>query len=467
MNLAEQEMWESVLNCDATMDGRFLTGVHSTGIYCLPSCRARKPKRENVRFYADPRAAEEAGLRACKKCRPDAFYSGENETLDRLEATILALFASPGQLADPTSLAEQLGCSTSTLQTLCRTHFHETPGSLISRARLEDAQRRLLTTSDGAVEVGIAAGFESSSAYYDRFRAATGLTPTEYRRLSSESQFELILPDRYPLAVMRSSWERDPQSVTDRWEGDTWTIAAHGSLLTATFGENVRVTVHEGSAVDAHTVLARVLNLARDPGPFERAAVGTPFETLVQRLPGLRIPQTPTLYEGLVWSILGQQVNLAFCFALRRRLCELAGTRRGDLFEHPGPERVAKLSVEELLPLQFSQRKAEYVITISQEMAEGRLNLEYLAKGSATRAYETLIKLRGIGPWSANYVLMRAFGFGDGLPVGDTGLTSGLQRVLNLEIRPDVAETTQLMEPIRPYRSLATMHLWKSLPPAK
>ena len=456
-------MWQSVLASDSAMDGEFITGVHSTGIYCLPSCRARKPKRDNVRFYADPKAAEDAGLRACKKCRPDEFYSGENESLDRLETAIRDLFESPGHFTDPASLAERFGCSTSTLNTLCRTHFHETPGSLIARARLEDAQRRLLNTRDGAVEVGIAAAFESSSAYYDRFRAATGLTPAEYRRLSTDSQFEMSLPDRYPLAVMRASWERDPLSVTDHWEGDSWTLAANASLFTASFGETVRVSVHQGSAIHAHSVLTRVLNLTRDPGTFERAAIGTPFESLVQRLPGLRIPQTPTLYEGLVWSILGQQVNLAFCFALRRRLCEVAGTPRGNLFEHPGPERIAEIPIEELLILQFSRRKAEYVVSISREIADGRLNLETLARGSATRAHAALIAHRGIGPWSANYILMRAFGFADGLPVGDTGLTSGLQRVLNLETRPDVAETIRLMEPIRPYRSLATMHLWKSM----
>ena len=464
MGLTEQEMLQTVLECDSKMDGKFITGVHSTGIYCLPSCRARKPKRENVRFYTDPSAAEEAGLRACKKCRPDHFYSGEDESLDRLEAAIACLFASPGKFTDPSALADRLGCSTSTLNTLCRAHFHETPGGLISRARLEDAQRRLLTTNDGAVEVGIAAGFESSSTYYERFRASTGLTPSEYRRLSCDYHFELILPDRYPLATMRTSWERDPLSVTDRWDGDTWTVAANQCLFSAHFGETVKITVHDGPAFFAHEVISRLLNLSRDPGPFERAAEGTAFEPLVHQHPGLRIPQTPTLYEGLVWSILGQQVNLAFCFALRRRLCELAGTPRGDLYEHPGPERVADIPIDDLLALQFSRRKAEYVVNISREIADGRLNLSTLARGSATRANSKLVAHRGIGPWSANYILMRSFGFGDGIPVGDTGLTSGLQRVLQLETRPDVAETIRLMEPIRPYRSLATMHLWKSMP---
>ena len=457
-------MWEAVLSKDGSMNGRFITGVHSTGIYCLPSCPARKPKRVNVRFYRDPADAQTAGLRACKKCRPDDFYSGEDAARDRLVATISQVFACPFRFPDVASVVDAFGQSAGTLHHACREHYHETPGALIARARLEFAQRELVSSSDGAVEVGVAAGYESTSAFYERFRSATGLTPIEYRRLDRESSFVIQLPAGYPVAEMRRAWERDPLSVTDRWDGDDWTLTSGDTRFTATFEpESVAVVVAEGSARQAHTVVTRLLNLARDPGPFERAAAQTPFADLVARRPGLRIPLTPNHFEGLIWAIVGQQVNLPFAFALRRRLCELAGMPMGDLFAHPSPAQVAGVAIDDLLARQFSRRKAEYVIGLSRAVADGALDLEALSRGPATVAHATLVAQRGLGPWSANYIMIRAMGFADGLPIGDTGLTSGLQRVLALDVRPDAAETTRLMEPIRPFRSLATFHLWRSL----
>ena len=176
------------------------------------------------------------------------------------------------------------------------------------------------------------------------------------------------------------------------------------------------------------------------------------------------MPLTFSLYDGVVWSILGQQVNLAFAYTLRRRLTELVGTRLSDrLVSPPQAADLAKLEVEDLLPLQFSRRKAEYLIDFSRQLAEGRISLEALEAGSATRAERTLLEVRGLGPWSVHYLMMRAFGFDDCLPVGDTGLTSALQRCFQLETRPNGTETLKLLAPFSPHRSLACLHLWQSL----
>ncbi|HLP29728.1 MAG TPA: hypothetical protein VK150_00105, partial [Geothrix sp.] len=175
-----------------------------------------------------------------------------------------------------------------------------------------------------------------------------------------------------------------------------------------------------------------------------------------------RIPLTPDVWECLVWAILGQQVNLAFAYALRRDLNRLAGVPAGDgLIAHPDAPRIASLRIEELQALRFSRRKAEYLVHAAGEVASGRLDLEGLT--TATGAARALLSLRGCGPWTAQYVLMRGLGFRDGVPVGDAGLTLALQRWFALEARPDAAETLRLMAAFAPHRSLATFHLWASL----
>jgi len=154
-------------------------------------------------------------------------------------------------------------------------------------------------------------------------------------------------------------------------------------------------------------------------------------------------------------------VNLAFAYALRRDLIRLAGTPVGDLVAHPEAPQIAALDPAELTARRFSRRKAEYVLNAATQVAQGRLALEGLL--TATAAEKALLALRGCGPWTAQYVLMRGLGFRDCVPVGDVALTLALQRWFKLDERPDAPGTLRLMAPFAPHRSLATFHLWASL----
>ncbi len=182
---------------------------------------------------------------------------------------------------------------------------------------------------------------------------------------------------------------------------------------------------------------------------------------------GLRIPQTPDLFDGLTWVIVGQQINLAFAYTLRRRLAEKTGVPVaggiGGLLAPPTAEGVANLTVEELAAVQFSRRKAEYLIGAARAIVAGELDLERLSRATPEEAEAGLVAVRGIGRWSAQYLMMRAFGLEDCVPVGDAGLVKGLARFFNLPDRPGPAETLELMRPFAPYRSWATFHLWQSL----
>ena len=129
--------------------------------------------------------------------------------------------------------------------------------------------------------------------------------------------------------------------------------------------------------------------------------------------------------------------------------------------ELPTAEAVAQLNYADLTARQYSQRKAEYLIDIARLITSGQLTLDPLAP--ASQIEKQLMAIRGLGKWSTNYIMMRVLGFADCVPLGDTGLTTALQQFYALDHRPDVEETTELMKPFAPYRSLATYHLWTSL----
>jgi AraC family transcriptional regulator of adaptative response / DNA-3-methyladenine glycosylase II len=338
---------------------------------------------------------------------------------------------------------------------------------VLLRARLDIARQQLLTTDTGLVAIANAVGFESQSVFHDHFRRTTGLTPAAYRGLRTARTFTLALPDGFELAYLRRALSRDIHSVTERLSGDEYTAALRltsgPALLRMKLSPNaIEVELSNGSALEAHAVAVGLLGLEQDAAAFSRLARKLGLARLVAGRPQLRISQTPSVYDGLLWSIIGQQINFPFACALKRRLIELTGTPVADgLIAPPTPEVIAALEPAELLPLQFSRQKADYVVATSRLIAAGKLDVGALRAMSATRAERTLLEIRGLGPWSVNYLMMRALGFPDCVPLGDTGVTSGLQALLKLEVRPDVDATRRLMAMFAPYRSLATAHLWQ------
>jgi AraC family transcriptional regulator, regulatory protein of adaptative response / DNA-3-methyladenine glycosylase II len=471
MRLTDKSMYARVLASDASYNGQFFFGVITTGIYCLPSCKAKKPKEENIRFFPTCEAARAAGLRACRKCHPDDFARGADPVLESIEDLVGEIRATPTAFPDVASIVRRSGFGATRLFELFRQHYHATPADILLRARFEAARQALLKNDASLTEVAAQSGFESLSVFHDHFRRFTGLTPATYRELSGRDRFTLKLPENYPLNYLRRALSRDAQSVTERFESDRYISSLRlGDGNTALIKldlspETIQVTLTStasNATVEIHGIVASLLGLSQDALSFSRLAKKLGLTRLVKNRDELRIIQTSSVYDGILWSVIGQQINLPFARLLRRRLIELAGTPIGEnLFALPSPATVAALSPAELLPLQFSRQKADYVIATSRLIAEGKLDLHALPQMSATRAERTLLAMRGLGPWSVNYVMMRSLGFADCVPYGDTGVTSGLQSLLKLDTRPDVDATRRLMAVFSPYRSLATAHLWQ------
>lgn len=463
---ADARRYRLFLARDRASDGKFITGVLSTGIYCLPSCPARRPRREYVRFFNTPDDAQRSGLRPCRRCRPDWFYRGEewHETL--YEQTAARVREAPGAFGDIAAIAATAGISRTALNDLFRVHAHESPGTFLRHVRVDHACR-LLESGIKPADAAAAAGFESTSAFHERFLLRTGLTPGAYAGLANSREFTLRLPARYRIREVLDFYGRDPVSVSERVVPDglrkALLIDGQPALIEIHFENGAALCRTDGNPFEAHRAILRMLGIDSDAAGFERQFAGDPLlGALLRRQRGLRIPLTPTPWEALAWAIIGQQISLKAAVTLRRELISALGlAHRSGLRAHPAAEVVAATDVESLRKLKFSRSKAEYLIAAAKAVTSGALPIETMRDLSARHAARLLGNVRGIGPWTVQYAFLRGAGFSDCLPAGDAGLAQGLGRMTGE--RPNERQTQELMARFAPWRSLATYHIWASL----
>ena len=214
-------------------------------------------------------------------------------------------------------------------------------------------------------------------------------------------------------------------------------------------------------------LLTRMFCLNFDLNRFYQRRLDPVMRRLVRRLVGLRPILTPDVFEAAAWAIIGQQVNLEFAYRVKSRLVETVNRTfeiDGETYHlFPTAADIAALDLETLRSLQFSTRKAEYLLDFSRMVASGKIDLESLGSLDYDTACEKLISIRGLGPWSANYILLRGAGHLDAFPIGDSGLNRAVKTLYCLDRKPETKHLLQLGDRWRPYRSLATCYLWKSL----
>jgi|SRR5579863_2271849 len=463
----DERRYHHFLRRDQAYDGKFLTGVLTTGIYCLTSCPARRPKRENVRFFNTPDEARRSGLRPCHRCHPDWFYRGEEWYETLFEQTATRVREAPGSFRDIAAIARAAGIRRTALNDLFREHAHESPGAFLRRVRVEHVCR-LLECGAKPADAAASAGFEGTSAFHQQFLARTGLTPGGYASLGSGQEFVLRLPGGYRVREVLDFYGRDPLSVSEHVLANglkkALLIEGQASLVEISFeGESAAVRTDGGNAFAAHRAVVRMLGMEADAAGFERQFSEDPLlGELFRRQHGLRIPLTPAPWEALAWAIMGQQISLRAAVALRRELITALGARHNSgLRAHPAPDAVAKLDIDALRALKFSRSKAEYLIAAAKAVAGGELPIANLRELSAKHSARLLGNVRGIGPWTIQYAFLRGVGFADCLPAGDAGVAQGLGRLQGE--RPGEPQIRETMARFAPYRSLATYHIWASL----
>lgn len=288
-----------------------------------------------------------------------------------------------------------------------------------------------------------------------------------------QSQWNFVLPDH-------ASWSKIFRWI-DRWETMVYRVDGEAirMWLPASVGEGflwiqpeneveLSLTLDHNSELnkaDVTDFLSQWWDLHRDMTPFYTAFHNDPLlGDSIARNRGARIVGFPDLFEALVLGILGQQVNVQFAYTLKQRITEAYGQPldwQGETWwRFPEPEAILTSSVEELREMQVSTRKAEYILGVAQAMAEGRFSKESLHGLDLASQMKILTALRGIGPWTAQYVCMKCLHTMDAFPAGDAGLQNSVRDILKLDRKPTIDELHELAVDWTGWEAYAAWFLW-------
>ena len=295
---------------------------------------------------------------------------------------------------------------------------------------------------------------------------------------SLPSACAITLPPDFRRADLLEFHRRDPQALAEKVEDDTlrkglaWdgrpaclTIRFTGSQAVAELAVDGPSSRRGGKPDALPVMLRRMLGLTQPVEEFAARYARHPLlAPLIARHPGLRVPVAATPFEALTWAVTGQQISVRAAISLRRRMIEAADLRHSDgLVCHPDAERFSGLSEAGLRQAGFSQSKAQTLLTLSRLVCDGRLPLDdWLTQPPpADEIGARLLEVRGIGPWTINYALLRGFGWLDGSLHGDVAVRRGLQTLLGRPDKLGEAETKQWLAEFTPWRALIAAHLWK------
>jgi AraC family transcriptional regulator of adaptative response / DNA-3-methyladenine glycosylase II len=485
------ERYRVVASRDARFDGQFVTAVHSTGIYCRPSCPARTPRESGVTFYRTSAAAHLAGFRACKRCLPEATPgSPEWDLREDVAGRAMRLVLDGVVERDGVpGLAARVGYSERQLNRIMTAELGAGPKAL-SRAHRAQTARTLLTSSDLPIaDVAFAAGFASVRQFNDTVREVFAVTPTELRsrrvlRPVADGALHVHLPARAPF---------DAQGLLD-WHAmhalpgmehvgtdDSERVTSYGRLLdlpggaarftasaavpdAAGRGTGIDLLVRVTDLSDLPTLVARVrsfFDLDADPVAVDAVLGSVPaLADAVARVPGIRLPGAVDPHETLFRTLIGQQVSVAAARTAQTRLVAALGTPvdaaimpEGRLF--PSAAVIAERGRE---VLRGPAARIDTIVRAATALADGSLvvdggqSLEDLRAG--------LLAVKGIGPWTADYVALRVRHHPDVFLHSDLAVRNGAQE---LGLPGGARELSLWSEQVAPWRSYLTMHCWRPI----
>ena len=497
----EERCYRAVCSRDGRFDGAFFTAVTTTGIYCRPSCPATTPKRANVRFFTTAAAAQEAGFRACKRCRPDAA-PGSPEWIGRGDTVARSMRLIGDGVVDREGvggLARRLGYSSRQLHRIVFAELGTGPLTLARAHRVQHARILIETTDLPVSEVAWASGFASIRQFNDSVLTVYGLSPRELRRRASSGRRHLAGPGEgipvrlayrppFDLAGVLEFLASRVIAGVESWDGSTYrrvlTLPRGAGILSVSGVQRDEGIARSGylectlalddnrDFVAAVARARRLFDLDADP-----VAVGSvlgadsDLAALVGARPGLRVPGAVDGVEIAIRAVLGQQVSVPTARRITARISESFGkplqASDGALCrEFPSAEALAGSVIEDL-PL--PPARASAVRSIARAVCNGSLVLDPGTDRDA--AEQALLSLPGIGGWTASYVRMRALGDPDVFLDSDLGIKKAL---VTLDQTPGRAssEAIGVMSPAtraqgwRPWRSYATVHLWAAGHPA-
>jgi AraC family transcriptional regulator of adaptative response / DNA-3-methyladenine glycosylase II len=472
MQLDAEQCYRALRAHDARFDGRFFVGVSTTGIYCRPVCPARTPRPSSCRYFPSAAAAEAGGFRPCLRCRPELAPGFAVVDANRRLAEAAARAIEDGRLDEEglPRLAGRLGVTDRHLRRVFQQEFGVAPIEYAQTQRLLLAKRLLSDTDLPVLDVALASGFASLRRFNHLFRTRYRMTPGDLRRQAprrpaGQLAFDLAFRPPYDWDGLLAFLGKRAIAGVETVEGARYArtlrlpsgAAGWITVNPSRRKSSLRVTVSSSLASHIPAVLARVkhlLDLACRP-----AEVSAALGDLAAANPGLRLPGAMDGFEVAVRAILGQQVTVGAASAQARRFAAAFGpaaeTPCAALERHfPSAIEVAALEPDAIAALGIIGARARAIVALAKEIAAGRLVLEVGADAGAT--ITALQSVPGIGPWTAEYIAMRALGWPDAFPPGDVAVLKALGT-------KDRREALERAEAWRPWRAYAVLHLWKSL----
>jgi AraC family transcriptional regulator of adaptative response / DNA-3-methyladenine glycosylase II len=479
MHLDTEACYRAVKSRDRRFDGVFYTAVRTTGIYCRPSCPAITPRLENVTFHPSAAAAQQAGYRACKRCLPDATPgSPEWDVAADAAGRAMRLIADGVVERDGVDgLAHRLGYSTRQLNRVVTAAFGAGPLALARSRRAQTARVLIETTAMTFADVAFAAGFASIRQFNDTVREVYGATPTALRGgrggTSSAGTIAARIGVREPFAgadlhaFLAARVVPGVEAVGGSWYERSLALPHGPGVLRVELGDRptgyvpVRYTLSDArDLAPALERTRRLLDADCDPiAVADELGGDSLLAPVVRRRPGLRVPGHVDGVEVAARAVLGQQISVAGARTLAARLVQ----QLGDPLELAGDHAVERLfptadALASVDPAAIAMPRARgrALVAVMAALVDGTVVLDRSADRADVRA--ALLALPGIGPWTADYIALRALGDPDVFLPTDLGV-----RHAGAALGLDEADVSVRAERWRPWRSYALLHLWSSL----
>ncbi|HET9848263.1 MAG TPA: AlkA N-terminal domain-containing protein [Candidatus Dormibacteraeota bacterium] len=478
--LDSERCYRAVVSRDARFDGWFITAVTTTGIYCRPSCPTPvRPKREHIRFYPTAAAAQLAGFRACKRCRPDASPgSPEWNVRGDLVGRAMRLIADGIIDRDGVAgLAKRLAVSERHLDRLMLGEVGAGPLAIARAQRAQTARTLIETTDLSFTDVAFAAGFASIRQFNDTVREVFALTPSELRHTGRrrgdvvKGPLTLRLPYRPPLdwpsllSWLSARTLRGVSETTDTAYRRTLRLpTGAGIVALEPVDSHIRCTLQLEALADLTSAVRqcrRLLDLDADPlSVSEVLGMDRHLKALVRKRPGLRAPGAVDGTELALQAVLGQQVALGAARTFTTRLV----TAHGDVIKIGDPSlthlfpTAERLADADLTSLGIPAARQSTVHNLARAIASGTLSLDPGA--DRVDVHRKLLAIPGIGEWTAGYIVMRALGDPDTFLPTDLGVKRAAARV---GLDGSTRGLTEQASGWQPWRSYATHHLWATL----
>lgn len=473
--------YQALCTRDPRFDGRFFTAVRTTGIYCRPICPARTLKFSNVRFFACAAAAEEAGFRPCRRCRPETApgtpaWEGTSAIVSRALRLI-----SQGTFDDVNleKLAERVGIGSRHLRRLFMQHVGVAPRAVLRTQRLHFARQLIDETDLPMARVAFAAGFNSVRRFNQAILKSFCAPPTELRckarrdgyaggALTMRLAYRPPLDWKSLLDFLRMRAIPGVESVEDDTYQRSVEVDGKPGIIEVMLGKDgpyLSVRMQLPAMARLAQIIDRIrhlFDLSADPIRIADDLGADPIlKSTVRALPGLRLPGAWDSFELMVRAVLGQQISVKTASTIAGRIAQRFGkpiankthSRITRIF--PSAEVLCKA---DLRLVGLTTARARTVRNIALAACNGRLPHD--SSLGLDAAVQSLTAIDGIGEWTAQYIAMRAFGEPDAFPDGDLGLK---RAVSNGDTLISNAELRRMAERWRPWRAYAAMFLWSSL----